>query len=71
MLKAFGTAVQVVLDLRDVIVSEGPIQILVDTLHPGVVAIAQSLAVAHFLFSCLLLPAAAVASAALNPRSAA
>src|SRR5690349_18196002 len=72
LFRAFGALVQMLLDLRKVTARQGPVQVLVDALHPGVVAIAQSLAVAHFPFSCLLLSAAGVASAAaLNPRSAA
>src|SRR6476646_9352438 len=72
LLQALRATVQVVLDLCDVCTRERTIQIFIDTLHPGVVTVAQSLAVAHFLFSCLLLSAAVLDSvAALNPRSAA
>src|SRR6476469_9303972 len=72
LLQALRATVQVVLDLCDVCTRERTIQIFIDTLHPGVIAIAQSLAVANFLFSCLLLSAAALDSmSALNPRSAA
>jgi hypothetical protein len=57
LLSALRAIIKVVLDLRDVRTGQCPVKILIDALHPGVITVAQSLAVAHFLFSCFVLAA--------------
>src|SRR6476620_8834971 len=72
LLRAFRAVIEMVLDFGNILAGQCPVEVLIDALHPGIVAVAQSLAVAHFLFSCVLLSAAPVDPvAALNPRSAA